>query len=251
MNLSCFLNKQAFISATTIYFWLPIHCPLLFTMRKHLLLLASATFLPFVSVAQNGPTSVRAYVGVGANLLTDTSFKTGISPKLVGPALTIGLQVIPRLAIQTGIAYNWTKHSDTSPSYTYINQGGQSMTFGGYTTTFNYKYFTIPIVLRYTFAPSAERFHVDGLAGITLLHFSSYYESNYPSVRYETSDERRSSSTQKSLTLGPAVRYSVAPHVELTANGLVSAVLGNRYNSFSDRLFLNVLVGAQYTFGAR
>jgi hypothetical protein len=30
---------------------------------------------------------------------------------------------------------------------------------------------------------------------------------------------------------------------------LVSGVIGDSYYSFSDRLVLNVLVGAQYTFG--
>lgn len=53
------------------------------------------------------------------------------------------------------------------------------MTLGGYTTTFTYKYFTAPVLLRYSFAPSADQFHVDGLAGVKLLHLSSYYESSY------------------------------------------------------------------------
>jgi hypothetical protein len=52
------------------------------------------------------------------------------------------------------------------------------------------------------------------------------------------------------VTLGPAVRYTLVPNMELTANALVSATLGDTYYyRFSDRLFLNVLVGAQYSFG--
>ncbi|TDN40198.1 hypothetical protein E4631_18030 [Hymenobacter sp. UV11] len=47
----------------------------------------------------------------------------------------------------------------------------------------------------------------------------------------------------------PAARYTLSPNLELTANGLVSAILGDTYYKFSDRLFLNALVGVHYTFG--
>ncbi len=113
------------------------------------------------------------------------------------------------------------------------------------------KYFTIPVLLRYTFAPDAERFHVDALAGVTLLYsrYRNSASSNSASTPY--SYDFNGSDTRASVTLGPAARYTLAPNVELTANAFVSATVGDTYYRFSDRLFLNVLVGAQYSFGRR
>jgi len=201
-----------------------------------------AGILPLVSHAQTAP---RFYVGAGANLLTNVPFLSGgTAPKLYGPALTAGLQLTPHLALQAGVAYFWQNDS-RSESYVDPNQSTPLVTQLDY----HAKHFTIPVLLRYTFAPSAERFHVDALAGLTLVH-NSYRNrafSNSPSNSYDYKYD--SSITRASVTLGPAVRYTLAPNVELTANALVSAALGDTYYRFNDRLFLNVLVGAQYSFG--
>jgi hypothetical protein len=63
--------------------------------------------------------------------------------------------------------------------------------------------------------------------------------------------EFKSSGTRPNLTLGPALRYAFLPNVEFTANALMNAIVGNSYGPFSDCLFLNVLAGAQYSFGKR
>jgi hypothetical protein len=211
-----------------------------------------AGILPLASYAQTTP---RFYVGAGANLLTNVPFTGGngpqlsasATPRLYGPSLTAGLQLNSRLALQTGVSYFWKNSSyyssfyqnspDPSQPFLVIQQGD-----------FQAKYFTIPVLLRYTFAPAAERFHVDALAGVTLAlnsYHNSYSDNSYP--YYFDYD---GSTTKASVTLGPAVRYTLVPNVELTANALVSATLGvPSYYHFSDRLFLNVLVGAQYSFG--
>jgi hypothetical protein len=216
-------------------------------MPKKVLLLASLAGLPLLGFAQTAPTSSRFYAGVGANLLTDVPFNSTSTPNLVGPSLTAGLQLSPRLAVQVSAAYHWTKNSYTTPLY-YYGTGGS--TLGGGTDTYRYKYLTVPVLLRYTFTEPAARFHFDGLAGITVMygHFN-FTTTSPPSSYYGYPNDYSSSSTKASVTLGPAVRYSLSPQVELTANGLVSAMLGDNQYRFANRLFLNVLVGAHYTFG--
>ncbi|MFD1872705.1 hypothetical protein [Hymenobacter bucti] len=45
------------------------------------------------------------------------------------------------------------------------------------------------------------------------------------------------------------MRCALAPHLDLTAHALVNAVIGYSLAHFTDRAFLNVQVGAHYTFG--
>ncbi|MGI4820404.1 MAG: hypothetical protein ACRYFV_04245 [Janthinobacterium lividum] len=215
-------------------------------MSKLLLLGASFACLPLISLAQTASVSSHFYVGVGADLLTNVPFNSASIPHLVGPALTAGLQLNARLALQLGVAYHWTNDSYTNPTF----DSGTGGIAGTVTNTDHYKYFTVPVLLRYTFTPSAEGFHVDGLAGVSLLHtrYRYTYFATFPSIPLSYSNEITSSVTRASLTLGPAVRYTLSPAVELVANSLVNVGLTGA-NSFSDRLFLNVLVGAQYTFG--
>jgi len=206
-----------------------------------------AGILPLASYAQTAP---RFYVGAGANLLTNIPFHSGIMPRLLGPALTAGWQFTPHLALQTGIAYQWKNDSYTL-DYLYPTQSGTLLP-ATYSSEHHTKYFTVPLLLRYTFAPSDQRLHFDLLGGVTLVRatlHSAY--ANGDSIAILFPERYSSADTRANLTLGPAVRYAVSPHVELTANGLVSAVLGENYYRFSDRLFLNVLVGAHYTFGKR
>lgn len=203
-----------------------------------------AGILPLASPAQTAP---RFYVGAGANLLTNVPFLSGgIAPRLYGPALTAGLELTPHLALQAGVAYFW-QNDNLSLIYNDPNQLTPVVEQIDYHT----KYFTIPVLLRYTFAPAAERLHVDALAGVTLAHSSYRNSSSSTSLSYPYSYEYTGSTTRANVTLGPAVRYTLVPNVELTANALVSATVGDTYYRFSDRLFLNVLVGVQYSFGQR
>jgi len=215
-------------------------------MYKKLLCLALLG-IPQLGFAQSSPTSARFYVGAGANLLRD--FPSGSeATTLVGPSLTAGMQLTPRLAVQVSAAYHWQHRSFTYPDFTY----GSGTVSSNVRADFYSKYFTVPVLLRYTFTEPAAPFHFDGLAGLTLVHgtFKSTVSTPISGYGYFP-DNYHSSSTKANLTLGPAVRYRVAPNVELTASGLLSAALGDEYYRFSDRLFLNVLVGAHYTFGTR
>lgn len=199
--------------------------------------------LPLAGHAQTAPATSRFYVGVGANLLTNVPFKdNGTVPKLAGPALTAGLQLTPHLAVQAGLSYHTQKDSFY---YTYTTSTGPAISQG----STRYNYFLVPVLLRYSITAPTARVHFDALGGSTLMRATvngSYSDSGSP--LYDNQDYH-DANTKAFLTVGPALRYTVSPRVELTANGLVSAALGKDYYQFSDRLFLNLAVGAHYTFG--
>jgi hypothetical protein len=192
-----------------------------------------------LALTGHAQTAARYYVGAGATLATNAPFGTGRAPGLYGPALTAGLQLTPHVALQTGVSYQWKDD--------YFNSANSN---ASYHSDYHYKYVRVPILLRYTFAPSAERFHFDALGGVTLLRSTvkgSY--SVFPASAGDSGDFK-SSITTASLTLGPAVRYAVSPHLNVTADALVNVSLGeDYYPSFSHRLFVNASVGVQYTFG--
>jgi hypothetical protein len=214
-------------------------------MSIKLLFLASLTGLPLVSPAQTDPSSSHFYVGAGVNLVTNVPFTSSGAPRIYGPSLTAGVNLAPRLALQASVAYQWQNYSGGS-----AYNSGAGISYESYSS--RSKHFTIPVLLRYTLTPSPKPFQFDGLAGLTVLHSSYHYAStSTSSAGYINTYENNGGVTKASVTLGPAVRYAVSPKVELTANGLVSAVIGDTYYRFSDRLFLNVLVGAQYSFGSR
>ncbi len=217
----------------------------IFLMFRRLLFTTGllSTLLPLASHAQTTPASSRYYVGLGANLLTDSFFKTRESgPTLIGPALTAGLQLTPRLAVQAGLTYQWKVNSY------YAEYTTPRPAISTATTRINY--FTLPVLLRYSLTLPAKRFHLDALGGATVSHkasHGSYYTTANTDPVYE---EYSGSSTSFSLTLGPAVRYSILPNLDLTASGLMS-IKRESFIYFNERLFLNVGVGANYTFGHR
>jgi hypothetical protein len=198
--------------------------------------------LPLASQAQITPDASRFYVGVRANMLSNVPFKDrGLVPQLVGPALTAGMQFTPRLAGQVGLSYHWGKETRDL-----------LYRFGNITVTSRSKYFSIPVLLRYTVTEPAQRFHFDILGGATLLHTTgSTSYTNSTGVLDPGFRDNSGSNTNFCLTLGPAVRAAISSHLELTASSAVSAVVGDNYYKFSDRLFLNTSLGVNYTFGQR
>lgn len=193
-----------------------------------------AGVLPLTGNAQSAP---RFYVGAGASVLSIRPFSEGKPDRLVGPALTAGLELNPRLAVQLGASY----HGRTEAIPSYSSGPGSS------TDSYHYYQLVMPALVRYTFTSPNSPWHLDGLAGVTIVHAASKYTRN-DSLNYVAF---KASDTRANLTVGPALRYAFLPNVEFTANALLSAIVGNSYGPFSDRLSLNVLVGAQYSFGKR
>jgi hypothetical protein len=199
--------------------------------------------LPLVSHAQTAP---RFYVGAGANLLTNTPFTSAGVPRLVGPSVTVGRQLSTKLALQVSASY-FRQNESNSYSYSTTYFGQPTIATSSY--SLDSKLFIMPVLLRYTFTAAPKRFYVDGLGGVTVAYSHGHSASTVNYVGTPYSSEDNYSQVKANLTLGPAVRYAISPNIELTANGLVSAILNAGRYQFSDRLFLNVLVGAHYTFG--
>jgi hypothetical protein len=216
-------------------------------MNKHLLLVASLASLPLISAAQTASESPRFYVGLGASLLTDRGFRSTAysnDPVFGGPALTFGAQLTPQLALQIGASY---ARRNTTSSYVYPDYNGLT---NSNTTDSRGHVYTLPVLLRYTFTTAPSRLHIDALGGLTVLHSTTHY--SYTSVisgrpDYSYSDDY--SSTKANVTLGPSIRYSLLPKLEVTAAPLVNMGLGDTYYKFRDRLFWNFLIGVNYSFG--
>jgi hypothetical protein len=193
-----------------------------------------AGLMPLSSFAQRAP---RFYVGAGASVLVNRAFSDGKPDRLFGPSLTAGLALSPRLAVQLGASYHGK--TEAIPSY---SSGPRPIA-----DTYHYYYLVMPALLRYTFTSPNSPWHFDGLGGVTIVHAASKYTRN-DSLSYLNF---KGSATRTNITVGPAMRYAFLPNVEFTANAMLSAIVGDSYRTFSDRLFLNVLVGAQYSFGKR
>jgi hypothetical protein len=185
------------------------------------------TLLPLASPAQTAPAAPRFYVGVGANLLSNVPFNdrriVPVVPRLFGPSLTAGWHSTPRWALQVGFSY----HGKNTP-----NPAGGS--------TLEAKYFVVPALLRYTVTAPATPVQVDVLAGATLVHLKDWETYSAPSSY---------TATRVNLTVGPAVRVALSSHLEVTAAGLVSMIVGQNYYTFSNRLFLNTSLGLNYKCG--
>lgn len=205
-------------------------------MPSRLLLVTGllCTLLPLTSAAQTSPGSSRFYVGVGADLLSNVPFKDrGTVPRSLGPALTVGRQFTPRLALQTGLSY----HRKQEQQDLFISPG--------VVATVSRRYFLVPALLRYTLTPPASPVHFDVLGGASLVHVTGRTTYAGSSPLYT---ESRVSTTRATLTLGPVARAAISSNLELTVASVASMAVGQAYSNFSDRLFLNTSLGLNYTF---
>lgn len=212
-------------------------------MHLRLLFLAGLASLPLVGSAQTTPSSSPFYVGLGASALTSLPFQRSYGPTIYGPAFTAGAQLSPRWALQLGAGLGW-QHEE------YFNSYGAPNTT--YASSYKNRFLTLPLLARYTFTAPTARFRFDALAGFTLVHTAAHntYTVSYANGQVADVNDFDTSDNTYSFSLGPAVRYALTPRVELTANAVVNTVLnGGYYGTFSDRLYLNALVGAHYTFG--
>jgi hypothetical protein len=215
--------------------------PYSFSLMRKILLLSGLVSLPLLSVAQTAP--ARFYVGAGVTVLSDRPFHNYSSTQ-VGPALTAGLQFTPRLALQLSGAYTWRNASGSYDTYYGSSTPG----------TFHYesrsKLFTFPLLLRATFTDPAKPLRVDALFGPTWLHGTA---RSTTSIMYQGQPVQNRSDSYSdnsfSLALGPALRYTLTPRLELVLDALVNIGLQDNGGTFSDRLFSNVLAGVQYNFG--
>lgn len=199
------------------------------------------------SLAQTADPTPRFYVGPGVSLLTNSPFTDSKVSTILGPSLTGGVRLSPRWAVQVGAALAWrnvTESPYTPPGVPASIAG----TLDTHTATL-----IVPVLGRFTFAPAPRRFHVEALGGLTVLRAATTYTytATPPASTGQPSYQqlRRENQISGNISLGPGVRYTLTPHVELAGHALVNAVIGYSLAHFTDRAFLNVQVGAHYTFG--
>ena len=215
-------------------------------MRNNLLLAAGLLALPRLGAAQTAAPP-RFYVGAGVSMLTAWPFHKSSDYHPVGPSLTAGLQLSPRLALQVGASVGWNRYqfnssygpaSSSSGSFFYSSEGKSTS-------------YAVPVLLRYTLTSGASPLHFDVLGGGTLLHARGHQHDVIVNDGQTTFDRAYNyTNTNANLTLGPAVRYALTPALELSATPLVNFVLNPGYSAdFGDRLTSNFLLGVNYKFG--
>jgi len=195
---------------------------------------------PAASFAQSVP---RLYLGASAALISNAPFESYASSR-VGPALTIGLQLDPHWAIETGVQATWRNRTD---AYSGVDAPPQ---FSDYAYTLRTTTLLVPLLARYTFTAPSSRLHVDVLGGgywqhaflrstedVTVAANGQSYTNNYTN-----------SYNDFGVSLGPQLRYALGTNLEAKLNLPVNLRI-NDYGDFGNRLLLNPQLGLQYTFG--
>lgn len=208
------------------------------------LLGASIVLLPAVSLAQSTP---PLYVGASFNILTYNPFRS-YSSNLYGPAVTVGYQLSPRWAIQTGAS--WNRRSDNTSNF---DPAGVSI-FEEVRYDIRYTRLTVPLLARFTLTDPTKPLQVDALFGPSWIHEGGRTTTTFVyRAGGSDSDTHTYSDNSFSAGLGPSIRYAVGANLELTANSVLQAEFADGLNivnrRFSDRLFLTTQLGVQYRFG--
>jgi hypothetical protein len=224
------------------YLRLPHH--FFIAMLTKLLLLASTTLGPALCLAQATP---RFYIGASAHLLSSSPFRS-YNTNTFGPALTVGYQLSPRWAIQSGASLVW-RNSTYSTDYSNGSGGYDRVTF-----ELRSNLLIVPLLARYTFTDPSNPLRLDALFGASWQHVTGRTTFTYAYAAGDVDREMyRVGDNSISASAGPALRYSLGTNLELMASSVVQADLSNDYNiagrNFSDRLSLNTQLGVQYSFG--
>lgn len=212
-------------------------------------LLAGLAGWPLLCPAQTAPATAGLYVGAGVSWRTSLPFTT-YGTAVVGPALTAGTQLTPRLALQLSAGYG-LKHATYADAYS---------TSGGLVTVASESYshsLALPLLLRATLTNPASRWHLDALAGpsvVFLFAHETYAQTSQGQATQRDTDN--SFHAGVSLLLGPGVRYTLTPKLELTANVLGSLAISTSYWQYNSApvgsLFSShVLAGLHYHLSQR
>ena len=209
-------------------------------------LLAGA--LPLAAFAQTETPAAfkpQLFVGLGVSV---GSYRPSIEfyDNTVSPALTVGGQLGPRLAVQVSSVYSQQSNSYGYTGLLYINGGLHQGVSSG---TSRQRIVAVPVLMRYTLTRRpARRFQVDLLGGTTVLR--STYRSMGTTIdslqRVVSANDYRQATTTFCLALGPGLRYRMGQHLDLTSEYIFNILLNNRsYSSASAAL----TAGLRYRFG--
>jgi len=129
-------------------------------MLPKLLLVAGIALAPAIGLAQSTP---HLYIGASAQMFSSDPFRS-YNTNTFGPALTVGYQLSPRWAIQSGASLFWRNRS-TSNDYSNSNAPFDRITYDLHSSLL-----IIPVLARYTFTDPTNPLHVDALFGASWLH---------------------------------------------------------------------------------
>lgn len=195
---------------------------------------------PAVALAQTAP---RLYVGASGVLMRFYPFETYASTR-VGPAATLGVQLSPRWAVESGAQLTWGKGVIEN---IYATPGG---TPEFYRYSYRLTDLVVPLQVRFTVTEATAPLHADILGGISWLHSAGSGSNSYSNAGVVSSYDYSGSSDYFCVGLGPQVRYSLGSHLDVKLNVPLSLRVNRTYTEdFSRRLFFTPQLGVQYAFG--
>jgi len=198
----------------------------------------------------------RFYGGVQAFVSSFPIFYPGATNSYLeysGPVeLLAGYRFAPRWAVQVG----WI---GTRKIYHYESRYVDSTTGGDVVnmSRADHRNTAIPVLIRYSLTRKAtHRIQFNVLAGVTLVH-ASYQRRTTRLVDEQLviDDRKANSATNLALCIGPSVRCSLGPHLELVAHYGHNATLNPHHSSNAGSLalatgFANTFTGGiHYRFG--
>ncbi|TGE08200.1 outer membrane beta-barrel protein [Hymenobacter fodinae] len=200
---------------------------------------------PLVGLAQTTkPAPPRFYVGLSAytSAYQRASRQFGKN-QLLPLQATVGYQLTPRWAVQTGLAYNVGKGVFSGTSYDF-----DGSVRGDYRAAFRTSTLSLSALGRYTLTRTPiHRFQVDLLGGVTMEHRTSRSSGFSPDNTQPGGISTYNTSwrgTSYLLTFGPSLRYRVSPKVDLVGEGTMNVNM----ETLRD-LTTSGALGVRYRFG--
>lgn len=205
-------------------------------MHSRLVTCTVLALLARVSVAQTpdetAAVAPRLYAGVGLSKGIYQSYDTYFKPRF-SPALTAGIRLRPRLAVELSVTYSQKQETNHyRSSSTFYDASTQQSIYAQVTTHNRERLVIVPILLRASLTKAPTRpVHFDLLTGVTvarigiLTKFSAVNNSQYVVYEYESD----SPTLETYLSLGAGLRYTVSPHLEVVGDALLQRALTHAY----------------------
>ncbi|GAB3638216.1 hypothetical protein GCM10027422_38060 [Hymenobacter arcticus] len=213
--------------------------------------------LPLAARAQTADSTPRYYVGLAAY---SSDFQplggTYYGGTTVPVQLTLGYQVLPRLAVQLGVAYSGNSYRYTNDGpYPMYTTAGRPATFYTYSGNTSWRSASVSLLARYTLTRKPEhRVQFDVLGGLTLDHDRTHYDNSrtdtdsLQNVIGTVGYNERYSRTNFLLTGGLSTRYRFSQRLEAVLDVTLSrSFLQGQYAGFPG----STALGLRYRFGQR
>ncbi len=184
--------------------------------------------LPLLGQAQSAPPvapAKRYFAGLDGSY---SAFRSGFGWDGQGfaPTLVAGLSLQPRLALHLGLTASQRRFEHVAEWVDRVSYTRPFPIYAYYQTRL--RTLSLPVLLRYDLGRQTDRrLQVQALGGLTL---QATRELDQTTLADSTGTVFSSASDRHTtfavaLTVGPGLRYTLGPHVELTAHALLSVPL--------------------------